>query len=116
MNKDYNIAILSIIKMIVANNGGCISRKLKQYGYESKNFIPAPELESALFQLQAINPKLFFQVMKNCDWNFGNNNWTNEPKYRDQIITAVQTHTGVQVDKNNWWNTTISYLQKQAGV
>ena len=116
MNRDYNIAVLSVIKMIVENNAGCVARKLKQSGYETKSFIPNPELESALFQLHTANPKVFFQVMKECEWNNGNNNWTNESVYRKQILSAVEKHTGLQVDKSNWWGTTIAYLQKQSGI
>lgn len=116
MNQDYNIAILAVIKMIVENNAGCVARKLKDAGYETKNFIPSAELESVLFQLHMANPTVFFWVMRHCDWNYGNNNWTNEPKYRDQIIANVKIHTGAEVDKSNWWSTTINYLQKQHNV
>ena len=65
MVSDYNIAILSMIKIIVDNNSGCVARRLKENGYKnSQNIIPAGELESALFQLHTGNRNLFFEVMK----------------------------------------------------
>lgn len=116
MTNDYNIAVLSVIKMIVQNNAGCVARKLREAGYETRDFIPASEIESALFQLHTIEPKLFYQVMRNCEWNMGNTNWTNDSKVREQIISVVQTHTGQNADKANWWNITIDYLQKQSVI
>lgn len=114
MTEDYNIAIVSVIKMIVDNNAGCVARKLKTVGYEPKNFIPASELESALLQLHTVNRKLFFEVMAQCEWNYGNNNWTNNPLYRDQIYKAVSKYSGKQVDKLNWWKVTLDYLKQQS--
>lgn len=114
MTSDYNIAIVSVIKMIVDNNAGCVARKLREAGYETKDFIPASELESALFQLHTANSQLFFKVMTNCEWNHGNNNWTNNQKYRDQILSAVSKYTGMQVDKSNWWQVTMDYLKQQS--
>lgn len=114
MTSDYNIAILSVIKMIVDNNAGCVSRKLKAAGYETKSYIPASELEAALFQLHAANKKMFFNIMLDCEWNNGNNNWTNDKKYKDQILKAVTEYTGKEVDKSNWWKTTMDYLMQQS--
>lgn len=114
MNQDYNIAIVSVIKMIVENNAGCVARKLKEVGYETKSFIPAPELEVALFQLHNADAATFYKVMNNCEWNYGNTNWTNDNKYKEQIMSAVQTHTGKKVDKHNWWDTMINYLKQQS--
>ena len=112
---DYNKAIFSFIKMIVDNNAGCVSRKLKEIGYDkSKNFIPTPELESALFQLHAANRDKFFEVMKKCEWNLGNNNWTNNDIYRNQILKIVSEYTGKPVDKNNFWDISMDYLQNQS--
>lgn len=111
MSNDYNMAILSVIKMIVDNNPGCVARELQKNGYETKNFIPSPELESVLFKLYIIDKKLFFKVMKNCEWNYGINNWTNDVKYRDQIISAIEKFTHNKVDKTNFWNTAINYLE-----
>lgn len=109
---DYNVAIMSVIKMIVDNNAGCVSRKLKEIGYEkSKNFIPNSELESVLFQLHSANPNRFFEVMKKCEWNFGNTNWTNQDIYRNKVLDAISRHTGKLVDKNNFWNITMDYLK-----
>ena len=114
MTSDYNIAIMAVIKMIVDNNAGCVSRKLKEIGYEkSKNFVPASELEAALFQLHSANRVKFFEVMKKCEWNFGNNNWTNQDSNRTQILNAVSRYSGRLVDKNNFWDITMDYLQKQ---
>lgn len=114
MNQDYNIAVLSVIKMIVDNNAGCVARKLKEAGYETKNFIPSSELESALFQLHTANRQLFFEVMEKCEWNNGNNNWTNNPQCKAQILSAVSNYAGTQADKSNWWNITLDYLKKQS--
>lgn len=111
---DYNLAILAVTKMIVENNAGCVSRKLKEIGYDkSKGYVPASDLESALLQLHAANRHKFFEVMKKCEWNFGNNNWTNDDKYRTQILNAVSKHTGRLVDKTNFWDITMNYLQTQ---
>lgn len=114
MTSDYNIAILSVIKIIVENNAGCVARKLKEVGYETKVYIPTSELEAALFQLHSANRNLFFKVMKNCEWNNGNNNWTNNPQYKEQILSAVSKYTGTQADKLNWWNATMDYLNQQS--
>lgn len=114
MTADYNMAIISIIKMIVENNAGCVARKLKEVGYETKSYIPASELESALLQLHTVNKKTFFNVMANCEWNHGNNNWTNNPEYKNQIFSAVSKYTGKKVDKSNWWKVTLQHLKQQS--
>lgn len=114
MTRDYNIAIASTISMIVQNNAGCVARKLREVGYETKDYIPSPELESALFKVHMADPKLFFEVMRKCEWNYGIKNWTNEEKVRERLISAVQSYTGVKVDKDNWWNTTMNYLEEQS--
>lgn len=113
MNADYNIAIVSVVKMIVDNNAGCVSRKLKEIGYETKKYIPATELEYALLQLHTANRDKFFEIMNKCEWNNGNSNWTNDSKYKSQIMSAVELYTGKTVDKTNWWKTTMNYLMSQ---
>ena len=114
MVSDYNMAVLSMIKIIVDNNAGCVARKLKEAGYKStQDVIPAGEMESALFQLHTGQRALFFDVMKKCQWHSGIRNWTNDQKYQNRIISAVEKFTGNQVDKDNWWNTAIDYLQNQ---
>lgn len=113
MTQDNRIAVLSVIELIVENNAGCVARKLKDVGYNTKNFIPAPELKVALVQLHDANRDLFYKVMRTCEWHQGNNNWTNNPLYRDKVLAAVETYTGQKVDKTNWWITTINYLQNQ---
>lgn len=102
--------------MIIENNAGCVARKLKQAGYETKEYIPSSELESVLFQLHMADTKLFYDVMRKCEWNYGNNNWTNNVKVREQIISAVSSYTGGNVDKDSWWNTTMDYLEKQTAI
>lgn len=113
MASDYDMAILAVTKIIVANNAGCIAKKIKEAGYETKDRIPASELESALLQLHIANKGLYFDVMKNCTWNNGNSNWTNDEQVKEKLISAVETHTGKKVDKANWWITTVEYLEKQ---
>lgn len=112
--QDYNIAVASIIKIIVANNAGCVARTLRQAGYPTMDKIPHSELEATLFTVHSVNKYLFYEIMKRCEWNMGNNNWTNDVTYRDQLMSAVQQHTGMAVDKNNWWNSAINFLESQS--
>lgn len=113
MNLDYNTAIVATVTMIVENNAGCVARKLRAEGYPTRDRIPDSTLESTLFKLYLTVPDLFFKIMKACDWNQGNNNWTNNTQHRQQILSAVEKYTQKQVDKTNFWNITMDYLQSQ---
>lgn len=53
MNSDYSKAISLLIPLIVKNNAGKVAIVLKQAGYAAKNYIPAAELEAALFKLHS---------------------------------------------------------------
>ena len=119
--EEYNKSVASIIKLIVANNPGGVAKALRQAGYETKDYIPASELESALYQLHSANSNQFYEVLKTVSWNYGNNNWTNEPQYRDQISmlvadtattngNAMATTRGVA----DWFKTAVYYLQEQS--
>lgn len=111
--EEYNTGIVAVIKMIVDNNSGCVARKLRAVGYVSKfDKIPTPVLESELLKLYMAEETLFFDIMRKCEWNYGNNNWTNNPIIRDQILSAVEEHTKVKVDKTNWWEIAINHLQQ----
>jgi len=63
MNQDYNIAVASFIKIIVANNAGCVARKLKGLNYPIKDFIPTRELEAELFMLHAADTHMFYDLI-----------------------------------------------------
>lgn len=111
---DYNKAVASVIKLIVANNAGKVAQGLRSAGYETKDFVPASELETALFQLHSANPNKFYEVLSGIQWNYGNNNWTNEPKYRDEIMKLVGEQSGSAVAKGSWWEILLTLLQPQA--
>ena len=111
--EEYNAGIVAVIKMIVENNSGCVARKLRAVGYISKyDKIPTLELEAQLLKVYMGQEELFFDIMRQCEWNYGNNNWTNNPIIRDQILSAVEEHTKTKVDKTNWWPIAINHLQK----
>lgn len=111
--QDQNMAIAAMIKLIAANNAGCVARKLREAGYPTGDKIPVSEIESNLFTIYTTNPNLFFDLMKKCDWNTGNMNWTNDPITKQQVINAIKQHTGNEVDEKTWWPTAINFLQIQ---
>lgn len=102
-----------MIAIITTNNAGCVARLLKQTEYPAMDKIPVSELESALFKIHSADAPLFYDIMKKCEWNKGNNNWTNDERIKNQLIEAVQKHTGMLVDKLNWWSKTLEYLEQQ---
>lgn len=117
--EEYNKSVASIIKLIVANNPGGVAKALRQAGYETKDYIPVSELESALFQLHSANSNQFYEVLKTVSWNYGNNNWTNEPQYRDQIsmlVADTATTNGMDTQRGvaDWFKTALDYLQEQS--
>lgn len=112
--QDYNLAVASIIKIIVANNAGCVARLLRQYGYPTADKIPASELEATLFTVHCASPELFYSILSKCEWNHRNNNWTNSEQVSEQIVSCVQIHIQRQVDKTNWFKSVINHLQSQS--
>lgn len=108
--QEYNTTVASVIKLAVLNNAGSVSRALKKSGYPSKDFIPNSELESALFTLYVASPDKFFEVLRNVQWNYGNNNGTNDPKNLDPIIQQLSNETGSTVSKSDWWGTIVTVL------
>lgn len=119
--EEYNKSVGSIIKLIVANNPGGVAKGLRQAGYETKDYIPASELESALYQLHSANSPQFYEVLKTVSWNQGNNNWTNEPQYREQITELIADTTATNGNAMattrgvaDWFKTALDYLQEQS--
>lgn len=109
--REYNKAIILLIHLIVMNNAFKVANALKEVGYDTKNFIPAPELEAALLQLYMADPNKFFQVMNNVTWNYGHVA-TNVPEGRDQVINLI-SQAGIETDKSNWWQNFIGLITKQ---
>ena len=108
--QQYNQAVISVIELIVVNNAGGTARALKQAGYPIKDFIPESELKTALLQLHMSDRKKFFEVLNAIEWNYGNTNWTNDPKYRDKLINSLSKETGSPVAKGGFWGSLINAL------
>lgn len=108
--EEYNQAIISVIELIVANNAGGTARVLKQAGYTTKDFIPESELKTALLQLHMSDRKKFFEVLHSIEWNHGNTNWTNDPKYRDRLINSLSKETGSPIAKGGFWSALLGLL------
>lgn len=113
---DYGKSVAAAIKLIVANNPGATARALKQIGAETKDFVPNPQLEADLWTLHAANRERFYQVLNSIPWNYGNNNWTNDPKYRNAIINTVgaQSTTNAKINLSNIWQSVVGALQGQS--
>lgn len=114
MTTDKNKAIALIIPLIVKNNAGQVAIALRDAGY-SKDFIPETELEAKLFQLYTANPDMFFEVMKNIPWNYGQAE-TNKPEIRDELIKLVTDHSDKEISKDNWWPELIDLLAKHDSI
>lgn len=112
MTQEYNKAIALIIPLIVKNNAGRVAIVLREYGYESRNFIPQSELESALFKLHASDTGKFYEVVNKIDWNYGDVT-TNKPEIRDRLMELVSTNTDATA-KIDWWKSLLSLLQAQS--
>lgn len=110
--QDYNKAVIAVTRMIVANNPGAVARALRQAGYPTQDRIPSGDMEAALLQIHAINPQKYYDTLKSVSWNYGNSNWTNEPKYRDEIIKLIGN--GAQVAKGEWFQMLLGMLMPQA--
>lgn len=107
--RDYNKTIILIIHFIVMNNGFAVARELKNEGYDSKDYIPSSDLETALLQLYIADPVRFFGVLKNIDWNDGHKA-TNQPEIKEQLMKLVSIQTGTQATAENWWPSLITFL------
>lgn len=113
--QDYNRTIAMLVHLIVMNNAYGVAKALKEEGYDTKNFIPAPELEAALLQLHMVNRDKFFKVIKNINWNRGHVN-TNNPEVIDNMIKLTQNISGSAVDQTNWWPSLIKFVGSQVYI
>lgn len=108
MTQDQNKAIALIIPLIVKNNAGKVAIALRNAGY-SKDFIPAPDLEARMFQLYTANPDMFFEVMKDIPWNYGETE-TNKPEIKDELIKLVSSNPDYEFSKETWWQELVAML------
>lgn len=107
--QNYNSAVTLLIHLIVMNNPGGVARALKNLGYDSRNYVPASELEKALLQLHYADKEEFFQLMRNVSWNYGDMA-TNKPEIKQQLIEL----TGSDVSPNakvEWWQLILQLVQ-----
>lgn len=112
---DFGVAIASVIKLAVGNHPGCLARELQKKEYPNRNFIPEGELEAALSQLYITNKNMFWEILRACPWNYGNNNWTNEPKVREKLSASVTRAGGdATAKKGEFWQNLLSILQPQS--
>lgn len=109
--QDYNKSVALLIHLIVMNNAGMVARALRQAGYPVKNYIPGPELETALLQLNIADRNKFFRVMKSISWNDGHTA-TNNPEMIKNVIQLTQMHAGSMVNNTNWWPSLIDYISQ----
>lgn len=109
---DYNKSIAILIHLIVMNNAFGVANALKKEGYDTKNFIPAPELEAALLQLSIADKAKFFRVMKNIEWNPGHVS-TNDAEVINNMVKFTQQHASPSVSKVNWWPALVHYFSTQ---
>lgn len=107
--QDQNKAVTIIIHLIVLNNAGGVARALNKEGYESKDYIRAPELEKALLQLYIADSARFFEIMKTISWNYGHIE-TNKPEIKDELIKLVVSNTEHEVSKDTWWQDLIALI------
>lgn len=113
-SQQYNKGIATIVKTIVANNAGGVARALKEAGYETKNYIPASELESVLLQLSLANRDKFFEVLKAVPWNNGDVA-TNQPQVRETLMKLVDAQPGSPLARSgDWWDILLSLFTQQA--
>lgn len=109
--QDYNKALATVIKMIVANNAGGVARALMNMGYPTRNKIPSSELESAMFTLYSASPEKFYEVLKSIPWLYNNNNWTNNAEYRSEIMELLGGTTRSEVSRGNWWDVVLELIK-----
>lgn len=110
--EEYNQLVISVVELITANNAGGVARALKNAGYNSTDYISEPDLKVALLQLHATNPEKFYEVLQQVQWNFGKNNWTNDPQYRDPIVNSILREAPVDtsMEKGAFWGTILGIL------
>lgn len=106
--QEYNKAIILVIHYIVKNNAYGVAKALKDEKYDTKNYIPAAELEMALLQLYIADKNRFFKVMKNITWNKGHVSTNQFAKDKLMQLTSIQS--GASVTDDNWWQSLISSL------
>lgn len=110
--RDYNKAVTLLIHLIVINNAGAVARALKQAGYDVKSYIPAPELEMALLQLQMADTVKFFSLMQSIPWNYGDTE-TNKPEVRDELMKLVAAQSSIEITKDNWWKILLAMVDSR---
>lgn len=109
----YNQAISLIIPLIVKNNAGKAAIVLRKAGYTASDYIPASELEAKLFQIHTADPELFYAIIKEIPWNYGDSA-TNTPEIKDRLIILTQEQILTDVSKENWWQNLILLLEHQS--
>lgn len=100
MSTEYNKGIICIIHTIVINNAGGVARALMNAGYEKKNYMDACEIELTLLQVFLCDPKQFFALMQNIEWNAGEKR-TNAPEIKDKLMTLINNNN--TDNASDWW-------------
>lgn len=109
--QDYNKTIAMLVHLIVMNNAFGVAKALKDEGYDTKRFIPAPELEAALLQLNMVNRDKFLKVIQNIPWNPGHIN-TNQAAIINSMVALTKSKVGASVDNTNWWPSLIKFIEQ----
>ena len=113
--EDYNRTVAILVHLIVMNNAYGVAKALKDQGYDTQKFIPAPELEAALLQLHMASRDKFFKVMQNIPWNPGHVN-TNQKVVIDNMIKLTQSKSGEMVDQTTWWPSLVGFVGSQVYI
>lgn len=108
---DYNKTVAMLVHLIVMNNAFGVAKALKDEGYDTRKFIPAPELEAALLQLNMVNQDKFLRVMQNIAWNPGHLN-TNQTEIINNMVTLTKSKVGASVNNTNWWPSLIKFIEQ----
>lgn len=108
---EYNKTAAMLIHLIVMNNAFGVAKALKDEGYDTRKFIPAPELEAALLQLNMVDQDKFLRVLQNIPWNPGHGN-TNQPEVINSMVKLAQSKVGPSVDNTNWWPSLIKFIEQ----
>lgn len=109
--QDYNKTVALLIHLIVMNNAFGVAKALKDEGYDTRKFIPAPELEAALLQFNMVDQDKFLKVLQNISWNPGHLN-TNQAEIINNMVTLTKSKVGTSVDNTNWWPSLIQFIDK----
>lgn len=107
--QEYNKTIAILVHLIVMNNAAGVVKALKEQGYNTQKYIPAPALEAALLQLHAANVDSFFKAMESIKWNPGHVS-TNQTEVIRGLIKLTREKVGPSVDNTNWWPSLIKYI------